>query len=74
MRTIHSSKFSTENCLRPDLFTSLDVAGAQCDSRIALEIAKSGAPAAKTAGTAAGAGAAVATRTEKWWSELDDAG
>jgi len=114
----------------PDLLTSLDVAGAQRDSRIALlksnamarahpcqthgsvvgslwtpllirprlwrslqlfpvkkfngqemdgrtlkvEIAKSGAPAAKTAGTAAAAGAAVATRTEKWWSELDDAG
>src|SRR5436309_6341494 len=36
VRTIHSSKFSTENSLRPDLFTSLDVAGAQCDSRIAL--------------------------------------
>jgi len=92
----------------PDLLTSLDVAGAQRDSRIALltpllirprlwrslplfpvkkfngqemdgrtlkvEIAKSGAPAAKTAGTAAAAGAAVATRTSKWWSELDDAG
>ena len=39
-----------------------------------VEIAKSGAPAAKTAGTAAAAGAAVATKTEKWWSELDDAG
>lgn len=34
VRTIHSSTFSTENSLRPDLFTSLDVAGAQCDSRI----------------------------------------
>ena len=33
---IHSSKFSTENPRRPDLFTSLDVAGAQCDPRIAL--------------------------------------
>jgi len=120
VRTIHSSPFSTENSLRPDLFTSLDVAGAQCDSRIALlkskamaraqprhthevwlgrrfvvapwrllpllrvkkfnsqemggrtlkvDIAKSGAPAAKTASTAAAAGTA-STRAEKWWSEL----
>ena len=114
MRTIHSSPFSTENSLRPDLFTSLDVAGAQCDSRIALlkskamaraqprhthevwlgrrfvvapwrllpllrvkkfnsqemggrtlkvDIAKSGAPAAKTASTAAAAG--TASRLER---------
>ena len=34
VRTIHSSKFSTENSLRPDLFTPVDVAGAQCDSRV----------------------------------------
>ena len=33
---IHSSKFSTKNSRRPELFTSLDVAGAQCDSRSAL--------------------------------------
>jgi hypothetical protein len=132
MRTIHSSKFSTENSLRqicsrlwmslvlsairgslsseakqwlertrvrlmrsgsvvgslwtpllirPRLWRSLPLFpvkkfnGQEMDGRtLKVEIAKSGAPAAKTAGTAAAAGAAVATRTEKWWSELDDAG
>jgi hypothetical protein len=131
MRTIHSSKFSTENSLRQicsrlwmslvlsairgshsskakqwlertrvrlmrsgsvvgSLWTSLLIRprlrrslplfpvkkfnGQEMDGRtLKVEIAKSGAPAAKT-GTAAAAGAAVATRTEKWWSELDDAG
>src|SRR6266850_6109339 len=33
MRTIHSSKFSTENSFTPDLFTSLDVAGALLKSK-----------------------------------------
>lgn len=48
--------------------------GQEMDGRtLKVEIAKSGAPAAKTAGQLA-AGAAVAIRTEKWWSELDDAG
>ena len=36
VRTIHSSPFSTENSLRPDLTTTFSVANAQCDSRIAL--------------------------------------
>jgi hypothetical protein len=128
MRTIHSSKFSTENSLRqicsrlqmslvlsairgslsseakqwrtrvrlmrsgsvvgslwtpllirPRLWRSLPLFPVKEVQRpgngrpLKVEIAKSGAPVAKTAGTAA-AGAAVATRTEKWWSELDDAG
>jgi len=132
VRTIHSSKFSTENSLRqicPRLWMSVVLSairgiallkskamarahpcqihevwfgrrsvvdppphqtrlwrslplfpvkkfnGQEMDGRtLKVEIAKSGAPAAKTAGTAAAAGAAVATRTSKWWSELDDAG
>jgi hypothetical protein len=67
--------------IRPRLWRSLPLFpvkkfnGQEMDGRtLKVEIAKSGAPAAKTAGTAAAAGAAVATRTEKWWSELDDAG
>jgi hypothetical protein len=67
--------------IRPRLWRSLPLFpvkkfnGQEMDGRtLKVEIAKSGAPAATTAGTAAAAGAAVATRTEKWWSELDDAG
>jgi len=67
--------------IRPRLWRSLPLFpvkkfnGQEMDRQtLKVEIAKSGAPAAKTAGTAAAAGAAVATRTEKWWSELDDAG
>jgi hypothetical protein len=64
--------------IRPRLWRSLPLFpvkkfnGQEMDGRtLKVEITKSGAPAA---GTAAAAGAAVATRTEKWWSELDDAG
>jgi hypothetical protein len=71
----------TSLLIRPRLWRSLPLFpvkkfnGQEMDGRtLKVEIAKSGAPAAKTAGTAAAAGAAVATRTEKWWSELDDAG